>query len=111
QQRLQRARTLHRDRLTEAVRCRFFPDPVFVVVVPPDDAVVEKSQSERLLPPADTLGMREIDVRAPPVPELPYRRLAARCVGHERAACRDLGKGRMIVEQAWLDIGDDAHSR
>ena len=112
EQRLQRTRAVNRNRSAESMRgTMVVPDFVFVVVVPAKDAVIEELLRQLLLPPADSRRMREIDVRADPVPELTHARLAGQRVTHERALPGDVVVGRMIVEQARLDVGDEMDAR
>src|SRR5947207_2016874 len=107
---MQGSRTANRQRAAKAVRhAAVVPDLVFVVVVPAGiDAVVEHFLLQVFLPPADSFGMSEVDVRALPVPELANTG-SARCkVRDECPAGGNVTVRRMVVEQARLEIDDDA---
>src|SRR5947207_4087894 len=106
---MQGPRASNRQRSPEAVRhAAVVPDLIFVVVVPAGiDAVVEHFLLQVFLPPADSFGMREVDVRALAVPELAHARLARRSVVDECAMRGDVAIRRMVVEQARLEIDDD----
>src|SRR5215470_5894066 len=110
QERVQGTRTADRQRPPEAVRhTRLVPDFVLVVVVPARvDPVIEHLPAQVLLPPANTLRMRKVDMRALAVPELADARLAGRIVPDECSACGDLAVRWMVVEQAWLQVDHDA---
>ena len=86
------------------------PDFVLVIVVPARvDADVQHLLAQVLLPPANTVGMSEVDVRTLAVPELSDARQRRFRVLHECAARGDLGVRRVVVEQAWFEIDDHAH--
>src|SRR5262249_53709866 len=92
QERVQGPRAADRQRAPEAMRhTRVVPDFVLVVVVPARvDTVIEHLPAQVLLPPANTLRMRKVDMRALAVPELADARLAGRIVPDECFACGDL---------------------
>src|SRR5437773_4674388 len=107
---MQGPRTTDRQRVAKAMRLAgVVPDFVFVVVVPSGiDAIVEHFLAQVFLPPPDSFGMREVDVRTLAVPKLAHARLARRGVVDECATRGDVAIRRMVVEQAWLEIDDDA---
>ena len=65
---------------------------------------------QALLPPRDARRMREVEVRAPAVPELVEARRAF-AVADEAASRAHFGERRMIVEQARLQVGDELDTR
>ena len=113
EQRVQRARARDRNRLAESVRAAVLvPDLVFVVVVPAGiDAVSKHLLGEPPLPPGDRGRMREVEMRAPTVPELSETWRAGGCIGDEAARGIDLGERRVIVQQTGLEVRDQAHAR
>ena len=85
------------------------PDFVFVVVVPSGiDAIVEHFLAQVFLPPADSFGMREVDVRTLAVPELAHTGSARGNVIDERPMRGDVAIRRMVIEETWLEIHHDA---
>ena len=111
QQRVQRPRALDRKRRAEAMRgAEVVPDLEFVVVVPAGiDAVIEHLTRQAVLPPADAVGMREVDMRALAVPELADAGPACARVAHERLARCDFGVSRVVVEQTGFQVDDRAN--
>src|SRR5262249_27862886 len=104
---------VERDRAPEPSAARVLvPQLVFVVVVPGAiDAGRQHLLAQALLPPLDRRRVGEIEMRALAVPELALRRSAARAIRDEAARRLHLPVARVVIEQARLQIGDNAHPR
>ena len=112
QEAMQRARTVYRQGSAKAVATgRIVHDGVLVVVVPAHvNAIVQHLGLELRFPPVNHRRLGEVQVGTDTVPELLNDGLACACVMDKTLLGFDPGVGRMIVEQAGLDVGHQVHA-